>query len=105
MKPFVAAISLLLVYAGIFVYLSRYELGLVKPIFKVGDCVQYTAPDEFNPHTFIRKIVKVGQKNYLTFSWLSGSTYPPLFYTKEGDTQSFRYIDENFHKIECPDGS
>ena len=59
------------VFLAIICYANRYDLGLVKPRFKVGDCVVWTYKHgEFLTNTWCNRIETVGKTSYLYSLWI-----------------------------------
>lgn len=92
----------LFIYLGIAValigYLERYELGLKKPTFKVGDCVLEDLSNEFKEDHATFQVTKVGKKSYL-MKFYRGDIEIDNFWEP---TATFEVADGKLKKIECP---
>ena len=76
-------------------YINRYELGIVKPAFKVGDCLDLDNSDEFHQEHIMLLVNKVGKKNYLLKFINNGQV--------RGSTTTAFDVAERIHtKVECP---
>lgn len=91
----IIAIIYTLAVIGLVAHEFRYELNLVAPKFKVGDCVEHKSNNRVKLFmgdvnkkykTFI--YFKVGQRNLLDI--------------EESAEEEFSYIDNNFKKVDCP---
>lgn len=94
MKYVVAAILVVAVLGSRIDYKSE---GKVSPKFKVGDCIADKSDIEqelefLDNHYIIRRIIKVGQKNYLY----------ELGYSKTQNEFSIDSLDRSSVKVVCP---
>jgi hypothetical protein len=87
-----ALVFYLVVIGSIVGYGNRYDWGLVKPKFKVGDCVTRDLSTEFTESRIYYKILKIGKHNYLTEGYLVNFHE----YYGRPETDSFDYIDDNW---------
>ena len=86
---------------GIFglIHLYRYDLGLTKPKFSVGNCIARSLSNEFEKKTYdYNVIVKVGKKDYLAVEY-DNDTGVGFFEHAPG----IEYTDKDYFKVECPD--
>lgn len=95
----VLALSAVLAIGGMIAYDSRYELGLVKPKFKVGECIQKDLSDEFNKHYINYLVMKVGKKEYLAL-WYNAKGNA---LNDDGTALRIKYTDGDYQKTTCPE--
>ena len=89
----------LLVLATIATYHYRYDIGLAKPRFKVGDCVVHAFSDEFRT-TYLNYIVlQVGKTDYKLRYYENDDSRADSDFT----TDHIEYIDSVFQKTGCPE--
>lgn len=89
--------TLLLITLMAVVYPFRYNLGLVKPSFQVGDCIDWVVVNEFKTEVFHDYVMKVGNEKYLL-----SPIYKGQLYNGSQSVESFEETDGRYKKVTCP---
>lgn len=87
--------ALILIIGAITVGANRYELGLVKPSFQAGDCLDMDLSDEFIQHHETLLVAKVGKDHYQLKLLLNGNAVP-------FSVEHFESADGAYKKVACP---
>jgi len=77
----------------------RYDLGLVKPKFSVGDCIRYDTGSEFKKDYIHYKVLQVGKKQY-ELMWYSDKN---TAFKSGNDALSIESTDSVYEKTSCPE--
>lgn len=88
----------ILVVAGVVIHGYRYELGLKKPSFKVGDCVEVDMSSEFEPYVSVKHVMAVGKEDYHMYVLkINGNENKGGFVSNSG----IKYLDSKGKKVDC----
>jgi hypothetical protein len=81
-------------------YFNRYELHLVKPRYKAGDCIQWTVREEFSETKICDEVDKVGETHYrLRWYGCKNGKRPSTVTLYELHIEN---VDASYEKVQCP---
>lgn len=84
-----------------YVMTHLYELGIKKPKFVPGACVQRDISSEFEKRISYRVVLKVGKTQYLVGTYKfeeDGSAYMYKYL----DAENIKWFDDDWTQIDCP---
>lgn len=98
MKSFKATLTLyftalILSIILVVVYIHRYELNIVHPAYKVGDCFKIVIAGEFQKQVYYFRVVQVGRTHYLH----------ETVFGLQPDESPIKWVDEQGIKLSCED--